>query len=42
MRVNFLFYLDEVNQRRVRPRVVWGFWGFIAGVATSIAVAAIV
>lgn len=39
MRINFFFYLDEVNQRRVRPRVLWGFYGFLLGgmIATIVA-----
>jgi hypothetical protein len=42
MRINFLFYLDEVNQRRLRPRVLWGIYGFLLGIAASIVVALMV
>jgi hypothetical protein len=33
MRINFLFYLDEFNQKRIRPRVLWGSIGFLGGMA---------
>lgn len=35
MRISFLFYLDDLNIRRVRPRVIWGVGGFLLGTATT-------
>lgn len=41
MRISFLFYLDEYNRKRVRPRIVWGVGGFLAGIAVSMVAGAL-
>ena len=42
MQTSFLFYLDNGNQRRVRPRVLWGFFGFLGGFALALSLVAVI